>query len=176
LRQQGYRHRAFLLVQTNEGKQYMDQARALMSSLSSMETSRFAAFEKDRDASSRKAFSEIIIANLCLIVLTAGLFALIRYHQRALEQEAARSKQSSAALASQLENLTKLMSTVGDQTSAQLALIKENARLLLEKYDGFLPPLGYECAEQIKKTTAQLEQLRKQLLGHPEPAIHEKAA
>ena len=31
LRQQGYRHRAFQLIQTNEGKQYSDQARSLVS-------------------------------------------------------------------------------------------------------------------------------------------------
>ena len=45
LRQQGYRHRAFQLVQTNQGKQYSDQARSLVSSLSSLENSRFAALE-----------------------------------------------------------------------------------------------------------------------------------
>ena len=61
LRQKGYRRRAFQLVQTNQGKQYMDQARALVSSLSSAENSRFATLEKERDASSsthcRKPFS-----------------------------------------------------------------------------------------------------------------------
>jgi hypothetical protein len=47
---------------------------------------------------------------------------------------------------------------------------------LLEKYDGFLPPLGYACAQQIKEATAQLEQLRKHLLGRPESDIQEQAA
>jgi CHASE3 domain sensor protein len=176
LRQQGYRRRAFHLVQTNEGKQYMDQARQLVSSLSSMESSRFATFEKEREASSSKAFSQTIVANLGLLVLTAGLFVLIRYHERGLEQEAARSKRALSTRDSQLEKLMTLMSTLGDQTSTQIAVIEENARLLLQKYGGFLPPLGYECAEQIKEATAQLEQLRKELLGRPEPSIQEKAA
>lgn len=176
LRQQGYRHRAFQLVQTNQGKQYSDQARALLSSLSSMENSRLAALEKQRDAGSRQAMSQTIAANLCLLVLTAGLFLLIRFHERALERQSALSRQALAERDSQLQKLIRLMSAAADQTRAQIALIAENARLLLEKYDGFLPPLGYACAQQIKEATAQLEQLRNNLLGHPEADIHQQAA
>jgi CHASE3 domain sensor protein len=176
LRQQGYRHRAFQLVQTNQGKQYMDQARALVSSLSSIESKRFAALEKERDAGASKALSEIVVANLVLLLLTAGLFLLIRYHQLGLENEAARSKQTLALRDSQLQKLMKLMYALADQSRNQIAMIEENARLLLEKYDGFLPPAGYACAEQIKQATAQLEQLRKDLLAGPEFDIREKAA
>lgn len=176
LRQQGYRHRAFQLIQTNEGKQYSDQARSLVASLASMENSRFAALEKERNAGSRQAMSQTIAANLCLLVLTAGLFLLIRFHERGLEQQAVRSRQALAERDSQLEKLISRMSAAADQTRAQVALIEENASLLLEKYDGFLPPLGYACAKQIQETTAELEQLRKDLLGPPESDIHEKAA
>ena len=176
LRQQGYRHRAFQLVQTNQGKQYSDQARSLLSSLSSLESNRFGELEKQRDANSSQAMSQTIAANLCLLVLTAGLFLLIRFHERALEQQAAQNRQALAERDSQLEKLVRLMSSAADQTRAQIAVIEENARLLLEKYDGFLPPLGYACAQQIKEATAQLEQLRKHLLGRPESDIHEQAA
>jgi CHASE3 domain sensor protein len=176
LRQQGYRHRAFQLVQTNQGKQYSDQARSLLSSLSSLENSRFATLEKQRDADSSEAMSQTIAANLGWLVLTAGLFLLIRFHERALEQQAAQSRQALAERDSQLEKLTSLMSAAADQTRAQIALIEENARLLLEKYDGFLPPVGYACAQQIKDATAQLEQLRKHLLGRPDSDIQEQAA
>jgi hypothetical protein len=144
--------------------------------LSSLENSRFAALEQQRDANSSQAMSQTIAANLCLLVLTAGLFLLIRFHERALERQAAQSRQALAERDSQLEKLIRQMSAAGDQTRAQIAVIEENARLLLEKYDGFLPPLGYACAQQIKEATAQLEQLRKDLLGHPEPNLHEKAA
>ena len=47
LRQQGYRHRAFMLVATNEGMEYMARARGLLSSLSAAETSSFARFERE---------------------------------------------------------------------------------------------------------------------------------
>jgi predicted nucleic acid-binding Zn-ribbon protein len=163
-------------VQTNQGKQYSDQARSLLSSLSSLENNRFAAREQQRDADSSQAMSRTIAVNLCLLALTAGLFLLIRFHERALERQAAQSRQALAERDSQLEKLIRQMSAAGDQTRAQIAVIEENARLLLEKYDGFLPPLGYACAQQIKEATAQLEQLRKDLLGHPEPNLHEKAA
>jgi CHASE3 domain sensor protein len=176
LRQQGYRHRSFQLVQTNQGKQYSDQARSLLSSLSSLENNRFAALEQQRDANSSQAMSRTIAANLCLLLLAAGLFLLIRFHESALVEQVAQSREALAERDSQLEKLIRQMSAAGDQTRAQIAVIEENARLLLEKYDGFLPPLGYACARQIKEATAQLEQLRKNLLGHPEPGLHEKAA
>jgi CHASE3 domain sensor protein len=176
LRQQGYRHRAFQLVQTNQGKQYSDQARSLLSSFSSLGNNRFATLEKQRDANSSQAMSQTIAANLCLLVLTAGLFLLIRFHESAVARQAAQSRQALAERDSQLEKLIKQVSAAGDQTRAQIAVIEENARLLLEKYDGFLPPLGYACAQQIKEATAHLEQLRKDLLGHPGSDLHEKAA
>jgi CHASE3 domain sensor protein len=176
LRQQGYRRRAFQLVQTNQGKQYSDQARSLVSSLASMENTRFTALEKQRDANFSHAMSQTIAANLCLLALTAGLFVLIRFHERALERQAAQSRKALAERDSQLEKLIRLMSAAGDQTRDQIAVIEENARLLLEKYDGFLPPLGYACAQQIKQATAQLEHLRKDLLGYPESGLQAQAA
>src|ERR1039458_8917583 len=48
LRQQGYRHRAFMLVDSNEGLEYMDRARGLLSSLSMEEASSFARFDSER--------------------------------------------------------------------------------------------------------------------------------
>lgn len=176
LRQQGYRHRAFQLVQSNQGKQYSDQARALVSQLSSIESNRSAALEKERDETSSRAMSQTVAANLCLLALTAGLFLLIRFHVRALEQQAEQTRRALAERDSQLEQTVHIMSAAGEQTRAQIAAIEENARLLLEKYDGFLPPLGYACAQQIKEATAQLEQLRQNLLGHSESEIHPKAA
>ena len=84
LRQQGYRHRAFMLVGSNEGMEYMDRARGLLSSLSTAEASSFAGFDSERNVSLSKALRETIVANSCLLALTACLFGLIRYHGRVL--------------------------------------------------------------------------------------------
>jgi CHASE3 domain sensor protein len=164
LRQQGYRRRAFNLVDTNEGRNYMDGARKLASSLSTAESSSFARFDKERTAGLSKALSETVIANSCLLVLAACLFGFIRYHGYVLEKDAAASRQALAVRDSQLEGLTSALS---NQARSKMAAIEANARLLLEEYGGFLPRHGHECAEQIKEAAAQMERLRQELLGHP---------
>src|SRR5215831_10969692 len=93
LRQQGYRHRAFTLVNSNEGMEYMDRLRGLLSSLSVAEASNFARFDRERKAGLRNALEETIVANLCLLALTACLLGLIRYHAQLLEREAVQSRQ-----------------------------------------------------------------------------------
>jgi CHASE3 domain sensor protein len=119
LRQRGYRHRAFKLVDSNEGMEYMDKARGLLSSLSMAETSSFVRFERDRNASLSKALTETILANACLLVLTACLFGLVRYHAQVLEQETAQSRQELAVRDLQLE---RLMSALSNQARSKTSL------------------------------------------------------
>ena len=173
LRQQGYRHRAFMLVDSNEGLEYMDRARGLLSSLSMEEASSFARFDSERNVSLSKALRETIVANSCLFALTACLFGLIRYHGRVLEQEAAQSKQELAVRDLQLEKLTFALS---NQAHSNTSAIEENASLLLQNYGGFLPRQGYEYAEQIREASAQMERLRQDLVGSSGPHSDEKAA
>ncbi len=173
LRQRGYRHRAFTLVDSNEGMEYMDKARGLLSSLASAETSSFAGFDRERNASVRKAWSETIIANSCLLVLTAGLFWLFRYQGRVLEKETAQSKQALAVRDLQLEKLT---SALANQARSTTSVIEENANLLLQNYGGFLPRQGHEYAQQIKEAAAQMEQLRQDLVGGAGSNSDERAA
>jgi CHASE3 domain sensor protein len=173
LRQQGYRRRAFLLVGSNEGMEYMNRARGLLSSLSAAEASNFARFERERNASLSKALTETIVANLCLLVLTACLCGLIRYHGQVLEQEAAQSRQELAMRDSQLEKLTSALS---NQARFKTSAIEANARLLLQNYGGFLPRQGHKYAEQIKEASAQMERLRQDLVGSPGSNNEEKAA
>jgi CHASE3 domain sensor protein len=173
LRQQGYRRRAFLLVGSNEGMEYMNRARGLLSSLSAAEASNFARFERERNASLSKALTETIVANLCLLVLTACLCGLIRYHGQVLEQEAAQSRQELAVRDSQLEKLTSALS---NQARFKTSAIEANARLLLQNYGGFLPRQGHKYAEQIKEASVQMERLRQDLVGSPGSNNDEKAA
>jgi CHASE3 domain sensor protein len=173
LRQQGYRHRAFKLVDSNEGMEYMDSARKLLASLSATETGTFARFDRERNGSLSKALAETMIANSCLLVLTAGLFGLIRYHGRVLEQEAAQSRQELAVRDLQLEKLTSALS---NQARSKTSAIEANARLLLQNYGGFLPRQGHEYAEQIREASAQMERLRQDLVGSPGSNGDEDAA
>jgi CHASE3 domain sensor protein len=173
LRQQGYRHRAFMLVDSNEGMEYMDKARGLLSSLSGEEAAAFARFDRERNATLSKALTETIVANLCLFVMTACLFGLFRYHGQVLEQEATESRQELAARDLQLEKLTFALS---NQARAKTSAIEANARLLLDNYGGFLPRRGHEYAEQIQEASAQMERLRQDLVGGSGSDRNEKAA
>jgi CHASE3 domain sensor protein len=172
LRERGYRHRAFMLVDSNEGMEYMDRARGLLSSLSLAETSR-TRLDRERNASLRKALAETIIANSCLLLLTICLFGLMRYHGQVLEQEATQSKQELSVRDLQLEKLNFALS---NQARSKTWSIEVNARLLLENYGGFLPRQGHEYAEQIKEASAQMEQLRQDLVGSPDCKSDAKAA
>jgi CHASE3 domain sensor protein len=162
LRQEGYRRRAFNLVDTNEGRDYMDGARKLSASLSTAESSSFAMFDNERAANLSGALSETIIASLCLLLLTVCLFVLARYHGHLIEREVIQSRQALAMRDSQLEHLTSVLS---NQAGSKMTDIEANASLLLKEYGGFLPRHGHECAEQIKEAAAQMERLRQELLG-----------
>jgi hypothetical protein len=101
------------------------------------------------------------------------LFGLIRYHRQVLEQQVSQSRQDLVARDLQLEKLTSVLS---NQARSKTSAIESNARLLLENYGGFLPRQGQEYAEQIKEASAQMERLRQDLVGSPNPDSDEKAA
>jgi len=162
LRQQGYRHRSFKLVDTNEGKDYMDEIRQIVSSLSAAESANFAKFNGERTAALKKVLSVTILASSGLLLLAACLFALIRRHERLLAEEAAQSRQELALRDLQLEKLTSALS---GQARSNITAINTNSRLLLENYGGFLPRQGHEYAEQMKEAAAQMELLRQDLVG-----------
>jgi CHASE3 domain sensor protein len=172
-RQLGYRHRAFMLVDSNEGMEYMDKARELLSSLSAAEAGSFARFDSQTNASLSRAFTKTIVVNVCLLALTVFLFGLVRYHGQALEQEVAQSRGDLALRDLQLQKLTFALS---NQARSKTSAIENSARLLLENYGGFLPRQGHEYAEQIKEASAEMEQLRQDLVGSPGSNHDAKAA
>lgn len=162
LRQEGYRHRSFMLVATNEGKNYMDEIRGRVTSLSAAESGNFARFDGERAAGLKKMLSVTIVANSVLLLLAACLFALIRRHERLLAEEAAQSRQELLLRDLQLEKLTSALS---GQARSNITAINTNSRLLLENYGGFLPRQGHEYAEQMKEAAAEMERLRQDLVG-----------
>src|SRR3981081_1459438 len=165
LRQQGYRHRSFMLVNTNEGKGYMDELRRIVSSLSSAESTNFARFDRERSATLKRVLWVTVLANSGLLVLAACLFGLIRRHGRLLGEEAVQNRQELALRDLQLEKLTSARCV---QSRSNKNTINMNSRLLLDNYGGFLPRQGHEYAEQMTEAAAQMEQLRQDLVGrHP---------
>jgi hypothetical protein len=90
-----------------------------------------------------------------------------------LKKETTQSKQKLAVRDLRLEKLTSALS---NQARSKTCAIELNARLLLENYGGFLPRQGHEYAEQIKEASAQMEQLRQDLVGNPGSNRDGKAA
>ena len=173
LREQNFRLRAFRLVDTNEGMEYMDGLRGILSSLATAEGSRFASIENDRNAALKKALTKTVATNLGLLLFTAFLFGLIRFLGRDLEKEAAVSRKGLLVRDLQLEKLTYALS---NQARSNTSSIEVNASLLLQNYGGFLPRQGHEYAEQIKEASAQMERLRQDLVACREIDLEEKAA
>ena len=173
LRQKGYRLRAFKLVDTNEGKDYMDEIRAISSSLSSAENANFARFDTERTAELKRVLSVTVITNSVLFVLAVCMFGLIRQHGKLLGEEAAQSRN---ALALRDLRLEKLTSALSGQARSSITAINMNSRLLLENYGGFLPRQGHEYAEQMNEAAAQMERLRQDLVGSHAVQRHGRAA
>jgi CHASE3 domain sensor protein len=173
LRQQGYRRRSFNLVDTDEGKGYMDEIRRIASSLSLAESSTFARLDGERTAALKRAFSVTIISNFVLLVLAVCAFGLIRHHGRVLGEEAAQSRDDLAARNLQLEKLTAALS---GQARFNMVAINMNSQLLLENYGGFLPRQGHAYAEQMKEAAAEMERLRQDLVGSPSSDGNGRAA
>jgi CHASE3 domain sensor protein len=173
LRQQGYRLRSFKLIDTDEGKGYMDEIRRIASSLSSSESSNFARLKGERTAALKRAFSATIISNSVLLVLAVCAFGLIRHHGRLLREEAARSRNELVVRNLQLEKLTAALS---GQARSNMVALNVNSRLLLENYGGFLPRQGHAYAEQMKEAAEEMERLRQDLVGSPSSNGNGRAA
>ena len=173
LRQQGYRLRSFKLIDTDEGKGYMDEIRRIASSLSSSESSNFARLKGERTAALKRAFSATIISNSVLLVLAVCAFGLIRHHGRLLREETSRSRNELVVRNLQLEKLTAALS---GQARSNMVALNMNSRLLLENYGGFLPRQGHAYAEQMKEAAAEMERLRQDLVGSPSSNGNGRAA
>ena len=173
LRQQGYRRRSFKLIDTDEGKGYMDEIRRIASSLSSSESSNFARLKGESTAALKRAFSVIIISNSFLLVLAVCAFGLIRHHGRLLREEASWSRNELVVRNCQLEKLTTALS---GQARSNMVALNMNSRLLLENYGGFLPRQGHAYAEQMKEAAAEMERLRQDLVGSPSSSGNGRAA
>jgi CHASE3 domain sensor protein len=162
LRQHGYRLRSFRVVYTNEGNNYMDTIRHIVSTLESSESGNFAKLGSQKSATLKKFLRISIASNSAMLLIAACLFGLMRRHGRLLEEEAAKSREELAVRDLQLRKLTSALS---GQARSDITAINTISGLLLENYGAFLPRQGHEYAEQMKEAAAQMERLRQDLIG-----------
>jgi CHASE3 domain sensor protein len=173
LRQRGFRRRSFKLVDTDEGKGFMDEIRRIVSSISSSENSKFATLDREKSAALKRAFSGVIVSNLILLVVAICASGLTRRYGRRLGEKAAQSRDELAIRNLQLERLTAALS---GQARSNMVALNINSQLLLENYGGFLPRQGHEYAEQMKEAAAEMERLRQDLVGTPSASSNGRAA
>ena len=169
LRQRGYRLRSFRVVDTNEGKDYMDKIRSIVSSLASSESANFARLDNEKSATLKKFLGISVASSSATLLIAVCLFGLMRRHGRLLEEEAAKSREELALRDFQLQRLTSALS---GQARSDITAINTISGLLLDNYGAFLPRQGHEYAEQMKQAAAQIERLRQDLIGAP----HSEAA
>lgn len=156
LRQQGYRSRAFRIVNSGRGKELMDLARAQTASLLATEAASIPAYEQQTDASMSQALRATIKWNLGLLATTAVVFALLWLFGRNLEGEVARGSFALRQKSTQLESFTQ---TVSQDLPELLKELRGSLDSFFTQYEDYLPARGQEHAAQIREMAAQSNRL-----------------
>jgi CHASE3 domain sensor protein len=161
LRQQGYRSRAFRIVNSNRGKELMDQARAHSASLLATEASRLADYEQRANGGMRKAFTATLGWNSLLLLVTALVFALLWFFGRRLERDVTRGSNALRQKSEQLEGLTQ---TVSHDLPELLKETQASLEDFLNQYRDYLPARGQEHASHISDMAARSNRLLNRML------------
>jgi CHASE3 domain sensor protein len=156
LRQQGYRHRAFGIIDSNRGKQLMDEARARVSAISTAEVERSSQYTQQTDTNIDRAVREAIRSTALLLALTALVFGVLWVHSRSLEREIARSKEVIRAKSAQLEAVTL---TLSQQLPELLRQVRDSAKDFLNRFVDYLPAIGQTQAAEMMEMAERSNRL-----------------
>ncbi len=146
LRGQGYRHRAFVIVGSNRGKQLMDEARASLDALSAAQARDVARYEQELHASAAKAFRQSVFANVVLLIVAAVTF--LAFHRRMARLELAYTQHDQQLRTAKLQ-LEKFTTAVFRDFRVAIQETANNASALANAYGGFLPRQAHEKLERI---------------------------
>ncbi len=162
LRNKGYRHRAFLIVDSNRGKELMDQARNLLDRLSSIATAHTGGYDRELNDSVTTALKTSAQGSVIILALT--VITLLAFHRQTnkLERQYAQQKEQLRATTARLEYVIATLSTTVRTT---VTTMQADAQSLLNNHAGFLPRQGQERAETFCDGTSRLASLLDDLLG-----------
>src|SRR3954462_3327723 len=146
LRQQGYRHRAFGIVDSNRGKQLMDEARQRVNAIVAAEAERSSQYTQQTGTSIDQAVREVIRSTALLLGLVALVFGVLWLHSQSLEREIARSKEVIRAKSAQLEAVTL---TLSQQLPELLRQVRDSAKDFLNRFVDYLPAIGQTQAAEM---------------------------
>lgn len=172
LRQKGYRHRAFLIVDSNRGKELMDKAGALLEKLAAVEAGNVAQYDRRLKNSVDTAWEQFGLGSLGILALTVIAIAAFDFHAKRLAR--AQAQQAGKLRAATLE-LERVTSTVSNDVRGVATQIQAYAESLLNAYGGFLPHQGQEKAEWIHEGSCHINRVLDQLL-EPTPSGNQRSA
>lgn len=173
LRQKGYRHRAFLIVNSNRGRDLMAKARALLDSLSTVESRNIAQYQQQFTASTGAALRQVLLANFGL--LAVAVLGLVAFDFRGKRLEGAFTRQAEALRATS-NHLERLTSTLSNNVRTTLLDMQAQAENLLNVHAGFLPHQGQEGAEWIYRASRHVNLVIGDLLQPPVPSASAEPA
>lgn len=172
LRQLGYRHRAFLIVDSNHGQRLMESARTALDALSSAQTRNVARHETELKESVRRAVRQSAYANLILLVVALATFLAFNWYRNRLELGYAQHDEELRTTSLQLARLT---STVFRDVRVLLGEFQNDAQALLGAYGGFLPRQAHEKVRRIEDEAGRmiclLDDLSKAAPGNSGPGV-----
>jgi CHASE3 domain sensor protein len=160
LRQRGYRHRAFGIVDTNRGKELMDQARACAAALSAAATARLSDYEQKTKASIDSTLRMVIESALVLMILAVIAFGLLWAYSRGLEGDVARGSHALREKTAQLDSLTLAFS---EKLPHLLTGVQDSLNNFINHFFDYLPVGGQNHAAQIKQMAEESNRLIKDL-------------
>ena len=155
-REAGYRHRAFLIVNSNRGKELMDEARASLRALSSAQAGDIAKYDREMRESFGRMVKESALASCILLLVTVTAFAAFSNYRKRLELRYAQQTEELRATRLQVDRFT---STIFHDFRALVLQMRSYADALLDVYGGYLPRQGEEKAECIQDGAGQMNRL-----------------
>lgn len=167
LRQKGYRHRAFGIVDSNRGKELMDAARARATALMGAATDRLSDYEQKTTTSIDATLTMAIGSALIFMILIVMVLGLLWAYSRRLEGDIARGSHALREKTAQLDSLTF---TVSQQLPELLREVQDSLNNFFNHFFDYLPLGGQKHAAQLKQMAEESNRLmRDSLVGCPQP-------
>ena len=168
LRQKGYRHRAFVLVDSDRGKELMDKARSLLSSMSAMEANNMGHYQQELATSVANAQRQSLLAGVSIMALTVLALVLFAQSRRRVQVKYDRQTTELRATAEKLDRLNAAISGDIRSTLADMQACADN----LQRVDGgFLPRTGQEKVQWMYEASRYVNGLLEDLRQHPAGGI-----
>lgn len=168
LRQKGYRHRAFVIVDSNRGKDLMDKAHSLLASMAVTEAANLPRYQQELATSVASAQRQSLLASLAIAALT--VLALVLFSQSRQRVQRA-YKQQTAELRATTEKLDRLNAAISGDIRSTLADMQECAENLQRVDGGFLPRTGQEKVQWMYDASKYVNSLLEDLRRHPAEGI-----